>query len=151
MNKKTKYEKLIFKLLTHNISDEEIADLENWLKIEKNKKIVEEYIQLNHASNSMIHDFDALKAYNIAALKIKKVKRLKPVFLKYAAAASILLIVALTVFLNKEDNTQFTEPIIVNEIIEPGTDKATLTLETGEEITLEKGTTYQTANASSNA
>jgi hypothetical protein len=150
VNKKTKYEKLIFKLLTHNISDEEIVDLENWLKTEKNKKIVEEYIQLNHASNSMIHDFNALKAYNIAALKIKKVMKLKLVFLKYAAAASILLIVAFTVFLNKENNTQFTEPIIVNEIIEPGTDKATLTLGDGSQIALEKGESFQTQNANSN-
>lgn len=150
-NTKTQYEKLIFKLLTHNISDEEIADLENWLKIEKNKKILEEYIQLNHASNSMINDFNALKAYNIAALKIKKVRRLKTVFLKYAAAASILLIVSLTVFLNKENNTQFTEPIIVKtNIIEPGTDKATLTLQDGSKVTLEKGNLFQTQNANSN-
>lgn len=70
---------------------------------------------------------------------------------KYAAAASVLLIAALTIFLNKGDDTpQFTTPIIVNNQIETGTNGAILTLESGEEVTLEKGTPYQTQNASSN-
>ena len=146
-----KYEKLIFKLLTHNISEKEILELENWVKLEGNSKILEDYIKLNYATNSMLHDFNALKSYHSAVLKTKKVRKLKNTFFKYAAAASVLLIVTLTVFLNKdEEASQFTEPIIVNNQIETGTDKATLTLEDGTDIALVKGQTYQTQNATSN-
>ncbi|GAA3605052.1 FecR domain-containing protein [Flavivirga amylovorans] len=74
----------------------------------------------------------------------------KPWF-KYTAAASVVFVLALTVFLNKDNNQQqFTEPIIVNNQIEKGTDKATLTLENGEQVTLTKGDTYQTQDATSN-
>ena len=70
---------------------------------------------------------------------------------KYAAAASIILMISLTIFLNKGDNTiEFPDPIIVNNQIETGTDKATLTLESGEELSLVKGGSFQTQNATSN-
>ena len=51
---------------------------------------------------------------------------------------------------NQDQN--FEAPIIVNNNIEIGTDKATLTLEDGSNITLEKGTppAYQTAHVTSN-
>jgi ferric-dicitrate binding protein FerR (iron transport regulator) len=41
-------------------------------------------------------------------------------------------------------------PTAVNKIIEPGTDKAILTLEDGTELTLEKGQNFKTQNANSN-
>ncbi|MBJ6367789.1 FecR family protein [Snuella sedimenti] len=74
----------------------------------------------------------------------------KPWF-KYAAAASVALMVTLTIFLNKESETERIEPIIVNiNNIEIGTDKATLTLANGANVALEKGTSYQDDNVSSN-
>jgi ferric-dicitrate binding protein FerR (iron transport regulator) len=77
----------------------------------------------------------------------------KPWF-KYAAAA--ILVVSLgyffkdSLFTNNQQPTTNNQPIIVNNQIKPGEDKATLTLENGEEVTLTKGTQYQTQNASSN-
>ena len=67
----------------------------------------------------------------------------------YTAAASIVILLGITFFLNKDNSSQIdNQPVIVD--IEAGTDKATLTLEDGTEIALEKGTTYQTLNANSN-
>ena len=72
---------------------------------------------------------------------------------KYAAAAVILF--GLGFFFRDNLFHQSTEndavSIIVNaNTIEPGTEKATLTLEDGSEITLEKGAPFQTQNANSN-
>jgi ferric-dicitrate binding protein FerR (iron transport regulator) len=49
--------------------------------------------------------------------------------------------------INKPEETT---PRIVNNNIEVGSDKATLTLEDGSQVSLERGSTYQTQNAHSN-
>lgn len=71
-------------------------------------------------------------------------------YYQYAVAASVVLLISLTIFLDKKNNVQPKEPVIVNTIIQPGTDKATLTLEDGSQIALEKGESIQTSNANSN-
>lgn len=84
----------------------------------------------------------------------------KPVFIrfkknlyKYAAAAVVVGILTIA-YLFKDNVINLpveTIPAIVNtNIIEPGTDKAILTLEDGSIITLDKGNSYQTPNANSN-
>ncbi|MDD7886254.1 FecR family protein [Flavivirga sp. 57AJ16] len=75
------------------------------------------------------------------------------IYWKYAAAATIIIALTSTYFLRNtlfNNATEPTSPIIVNNQIQPGKDKATLTLETGESVALEKGITYQTQNAKSN-
>lgn len=68
---------------------------------------------------------------------------------KYAAAASLILLVAVSyLFLNK--NPEVKNPVVVNAPIEIGTNKATLTLEDGTKIALVKGTNYKTSDVSSN-
>jgi len=66
-------------------------------------------------------------------------------YIMYAAAASVVLFLAVTVFFQKKDTT----PAIVNQPIEIGTDKATLTLEDGSAIALEKGKTYNNEHVNS--
>ena len=85
------------------------------------------------------------------AKKNKKPTKTKIRYWQYAAAASIALIISLTIYFNQEAaEPQFTEPIIVNNQIKNGSDKATLTLEDGSEVALVKGKTVQTSNAKSN-
>ena len=71
-------------------------------------------------------------------------------YLKYAAAASIILIVSLTAYLDKGSKIEIKEPILVNTGIPHGVDKATLTLGDGSQVVLEEGDTFQTQNANSN-
>ncbi|TYQ00194.1 FecR family protein [Tenacibaculum adriaticum] len=74
----------------------------------------------------------------------------RKLYWKYIAAASVLIIVTLTVFTNKfNDEPQFVESVIVNNQIEPGVEKATLLLESGEIIVLEKGKSFQKQNLTS--
>ncbi len=84
------------------------------------------------------------------SLKTKIDVPVRKLYWKYAAAASVLILVSLTIFLNKENSIQLDESIITNINIEPGTDKATLTLDDGSQIALEKGESLQTQNANSN-
>tara|TARA_R110002051_G_scaffold273456_1_gene334102 strand:- start:159 stop:1328 length:1170 start_codon:yes stop_codon:yes gene_type:complete len=84
-------------------------------------------------------------------VKPKRKSKVRKLYWQYAAAAAVIGIISTTFFfkdnLFKNINDK---PIISNAPIQSGTDKATLTLEDGETITLAKGTKYQTASASSN-
>tara|TARA_B100000809_G_scaffold258787_1_gene302595 strand:- start:5395 stop:6564 length:1170 start_codon:yes stop_codon:yes gene_type:complete len=82
--------------------------------------------------------------------KITSLKK-KLQFWKYAAAAIFIGLITTTyVFRDNISNTPLeVVPTIVNTIV-PGTDKATLTLEDGSLVVLEKGTAFKTKNANSN-
>jgi hypothetical protein len=83
---------------------------------------------------------------------LKKSHKTIPFFKKklfnYGVAASFLILVAVTFFVNRNDKLN-EQPIIVNNNIEIGTDKATLTLENGTVIPLEKGQKYISSNLES--
>ena len=84
-------------------------------------------------------------------LKVKPNKSVRKLYWKYAAAAVVVGIISTTFFFKDNLlNNVNDKPIINNTNIQSGTDKATLTLENGETITLAKGTKYQTQNAESN-
>lgn len=81
--------------------------------------------------------------------EIPSVVAINRAWYKYAAAASLVLLFSLSYwYLNKE--TVVKNPVVVNAPIEIGNSKATLTLEDGSKIALEKGTNYTTNNVSSN-
>jgi len=82
--------------------------------------------------------------------KITSLKK-KLLFWKYAVAAIFIGLITTTyVFKSNTSNTPLEiTPRIVNTIV-PGKDKATLTLEDGSLISLEKGASFKTKNANSN-
>jgi len=145
-----------------NITQEEFNILQLWLDQSKqNKEQFLDYLQLYKRVRRIgfSEAIDKNKAWNniVSQLEqpliqpVKKEKKTRKLYYKYAVAASVLIIVALTIFLNKGGDTlEFTEPIIVNNQIKTGSDKATLTLESGEKVALVKGTSFQTQNAKSN-
>lgn len=61
-----------------------------------------------------------------------------------------MLLISFAFIFNKSDNLPEYTPIIVNNNIKAGIDKAILTLEDGSDIALEKDRHYQTENLSSN-
>tara|TARA_R110002051_G_scaffold262474_1_gene322347 strand:+ start:96 stop:1262 length:1167 start_codon:yes stop_codon:yes gene_type:complete len=128
-------------------NEDPIALDQSKLFSEEDKK----YILKNLTDKSNLKEYKDLKnSINIQKdwLKVKPKKKTRKLYYKLAAAASIALIISLTIFFNKSDDTnEFTEPIIVNNQIKAGTDKATLTLESGEEIALQKGQPVKTKNA----
>ncbi len=152
-----KIEKLIVRYLTNSATMSDLDILSDWISKPANERMFKDYVQTYYAIISGMNNDDSQKTAEQLLHVIRKEKsfihQLKTnVVYKYAVAASVILIVSLSIFLNKERNSikSVEPPIIVSNQIETGTDKATLTLETGEEVTLLKGTSFQTQNLTSN-
>lgn len=93
---------------------------------------------------------NALESEEVKVVPIYKPFYTKAVF-KYVAAASVIVFITISLLFTtnifqKQQNNQ----VVVNKKIEIGSDKATLTLEDGSVVALEKGKGYSTGNASSN-
>jgi len=148
-------ENIIIKYMNKSATLSDLEILSKWIKISENKEVFKDFVQTHYAINYSLNDTDVnssikqLLEYINSEKEVYKLENRRKIY-KFIAAASVLLVISLTVFLNKNEDTQFIEPVIVNSNISVGTDKAILTLEDGELITLEKGTTTQTKNASSN-
>jgi hypothetical protein len=129
--------------LTNTVSEEELLQLREWLKKPKNQESFKTYVRDVYNVNLAYNQVNVEKAYQKVWSKIQKEK--KPIFRlnwRYAAAAILVIALASTYFFKDtifNDHIENNTPIIVNNQIKPGTDKATLTLETGEEVALEKG------------
>ncbi|AWK07076.1 anti-sigma factor [Flavobacterium crocinum] len=67
-----------------------------------------------------------------------------------AMAASLLLLISISLFINKTNPLKIETPAVAHKEILIGSDKATLTLEDGSVVALEKGKSYTQGNASSN-
>jgi transmembrane sensor len=80
---------------------------------------------------------------------------IKPFYTKTAfkltvMAASLLLLISISLIINKTNPLKIETPQVAHKEILIGSDKATLTLEDGSVIALEKGKSYTKGNASSN-
>ena len=153
MNENT--EKILVKYLMNTANIDDLEVLTKWLKDDHNKEIFKDYIKTNFAMDINANKFNTENAKKEYLRKIrhdkKLVHRLKIYkVLKYAAAAT--LVFGLGYFFQKGfmNGPIKDVPVIVNTSIEPGTDKATLTLGDGSHITLEKGASFQSKNVSSN-
>lgn len=149
-----KIEKLIVKYITKSASASDLDKLFKWIQTPANKQKFKEYVQAHYVITYSMNEPDTEKVADRLLRTIRKEKtwiyRLKaqPIY-KYAA---VLIGVLATTYFVKEQwarTTKNDKPVIVNNQIRKGTDKATLTLENGTEVILGKGTQYQTTNISS--
>jgi hypothetical protein len=156
-DKNKNIENIIIKFLTKEADLDELKQLEMWIYNPKNETLFYEYIKSNAFINMTIGEYDKKNAKKSIVSRIKKEKsflnrsRTKKIA-KYAAAAMVSAILT-TAFIFKDvlfDTQLNTTPVVVNSIIKPGTDKATLTLEDGSVVSLEKGLSFQTQSISSN-
>lgn len=74
----------------------------------------------------------------------------KTSFKLVAMAASLLLLISISLIINKTNPLKIETPQVAHKEILIGSDKATLTLEDGSVVALEKGKSYTKGNASSN-
>ena len=159
---------IISSYTTKEITKNQFNNLQEWLnESSENKRTFSNYLQFYKKSRriSFVVNLDKDKAWKDIVLRLEKplnvenkkssskVIRLKSIsrFLKYAAMTIILLGLGYlfkdNIFNDKIEPT----PIIVNtNTIIPGSDKATLTLEDGSTVFLEKGADLHTENAASN-
>ena len=152
-----KIQKICVNYLMNAANLEELKILEHWLKEPKNQQIFANYLKINYAMDINMNPYNTESAKQEFLKKIRKerqsIRRRKRIrVFGYSAAASVLLFIAATFFLDKGNTVepQFVDPIVVNNQVDPGGDKATLTLETGETVVLGEGKQYQNSYANSN-
>lgn len=144
---------LILKYFTDSLNETETEQLLNLLEKPENLKEFQAYAKENYHLDIV---YDGINE-EAALLKVKSAiqSQEKPVrrfYWRYAAAAFLVGVLISSYFFKENlfNTQQDSNPIIVNNNIEVGTDKATLTLEDGSEIVLEKGQNYISKNLSSN-
>ncbi|PKA97746.1 FecR family protein [Flavobacteriaceae bacterium MAR_2009_75] len=154
----SKTENLILKFINKQASISELDELEQWMKNPSHEHLFKIYVKTNYAIDYNMREFDADKVKSKLAqemvnekISIKTQKKRKLVY--YAAAAVMVGVLLSTLVYNfhsggdqlkNESNT-----VIVNQMIEPGTDKAILTLEDGSVVELGKASYYDAHNAKS--
>lgn len=148
-------ETIIIKYITNQANISELEVLEQWISQPGNEVVFNDYVKLNFAVEHSYRTFDVAAAKKKVLYKLendKKVFRMRP-YLKmipYAAAAIIIgFLVSIYIFKDSLLDKQTIEPTIVNNI-QIGSDKATLTLEDGSTVRLEKGAAFSTDAADSN-
>ncbi|QAA82049.1 FecR family protein [Aequorivita sp. H23M31] len=101
---------LIIKYLNDTISEAEKLRLIEWLQTPKNQETFKEFVKINHKLQKHYTKVDTEKAYQELLLKIKSsspkvsnktsgVRKLYPIWLKYAAVVVGVAIIGLSVFL----------------------------------------------------
>lgn len=138
--------KLIIKKLNNTLNLEDEIIFSKWYNKSVNHKNYFDNVKENYSKD--ITNIDVAKGWEELTKKISYIPK-KTAYWKYAAAAAVIFLVTMPFVFNK-DNVKTAEPIIVKNTIKIGIDKATLTLEDGSNITLEKGQNYHVANAKSN-
>lgn len=141
---------LIIKFIEDRISVEESVSLVKWLdKSKENQNYFNGFVGVNYLIN-VDKVYDERKAINKLKVLTNNQKKISTISLiKYAAVAAVALLISLPFIFNK-DKTQITEPLIVDNNIKVGSDKATLTLDDGNIINLGMGETYLANNLKSN-
>ena len=151
-----KIEIILIKYFTKSASTKEMIELTDWIGKQSDNFIFKDYIKTNYLIDINMFDFDTEEGKEKVLRKIKrdeksihknKVKTL----LKYAA----ILIVTFGlgyIYLTEDFSIQNKQNITTNtEVkIQPGSDKAILTLEDGKQVKLAKGETYTTEKVRSN-
>ena len=149
-------EKIIANYFDGEISKEETQELVKWVE-DGNLDIFNEYVSLNFSieQSRIITDAARAKSWerimsHLNGAPSKKVLPLyrKPIF-RYAVAASVALLVGLTIFVDPF-GFRSSDTTIVNNNIQTGGNKATLTLEDGSVVALNEGEIFQNQNANSN-
>lgn len=141
---------LIIKKLNNTLSESETIIFEEWYQ---QSEIHRNYF--NNVKNSYSREsisIDTERSWKSLEKRIKRAPTSKIHFYKYAAAASIVLLVLFSLtFLNQKDKLSSPDTtVIVNTKVEIGSDKATLTLEDGTQVSLGKGQQYTSNNLESN-
>ena len=153
-----KIEKIIVKYLSNQATFADLDALDSWMKNPENEKLFQSFIRTNYAIDYNLKKFNAANIKLMLSQEIAKekkvfrIKRIRQRILYGAAASLVIGLLATGFFLN---SNKFTPPgvessVVVNTPIEVGTDKATLTLEDGTVVALQKGNNYQTKTALSN-
>ncbi|WP_136466456.1 FecR family protein [Flagellimonas onchidii] len=145
--------RLIAKFLGKEANVQELEEFKQSLKKGKAVNLFDQMVKIHYLIALGMKDYDLEKAKKNVRKNIKKdiAKKRVAIYTKLAVAASILLIVAVSFIKSKDWDTQPMDPgTVMTQQIQPGTDKAVLTLENGNQVVLEEGKSYESEKVSGN-
>lgn len=146
--KKSKAHKIIVKFLDKEAASHELDQLNNWLKNKKNQTDFNRFVRAEYLTIASMSDYDLQEAKKNIYKKLEKVKKAHriAIYKRIAVAASFVLLFTLGLIeINKKE-----KGVIQTETIEIGSSKAILTLENGNQVSLEKGKSYTNGKVNSN-
>ena len=158
MNSKT-IEKIIVKYLIQEANTDELDALSKWIQIPENQTSFEKYVKTHYKITLSMSNPDVNEIRKNLLQQIRKDQslmsklKIRKRVIEYAAAAVLVGVLATTYIFR---DILFNSPIDITpvtgntNIIEPGTDKAVLTLEDGSTVLLEKESNQYLNNAKSN-
>ncbi|WP_370479745.1 FecR family protein [Tamlana flava] len=143
--------KLIIKKLNNKLTPEEEVIFSKWFNESRKHKDFFTSVKSNYKIK--LDDIDVEKAWLKIQDSLNKPKKERK-YWKYAAAAIVVGLVTTTYFFkDKFSNSSLNEtpiPVIADNPILPGSDKAILTLDDGSSVELEKGNSYNSQTVVSN-
>ncbi|MGB2525727.1 FecR family protein [Flagellimonas sp. SN16] len=153
-----KIESILVKYLSHCATAEEMDILEKWIDTPEGKARFQQYVKTNYFINYTMNDPDTEQEVEQLLKRIRRSKSLAHRFrttpyLRYAAVLVVSGMLLAGYFMldwSKKSKDIQIEPVIVDNAIIPGSEKATLTLEDGSTVVLEEGTTFRSDHATSN-
>tara|TARA_B100001175_G_C19508098_1_gene642054 strand:- start:2176 stop:3336 length:1161 start_codon:yes stop_codon:yes gene_type:complete len=148
-----KIEKIIIKYFARSASIDELEALSKWMKDPINVDCFREFSEINYLADYSLIDFDSEneKQKTLKMIRQKRLIKINPLGI-FRYAAGIILIIGLGYLIKDHKFKTLTNdiPKTVNTIIEPGSNKATLTLEDGSLLMLANDQKLKTQNADSN-
>ncbi len=149
------------KYFTKQASLSELDELSKWIENDADKEEFIKYAKINHAIDFNMKKFGSDKSKKRLLQFIEQEKKAHKIrralnYVKYAAVVLVFLGIGYFFRNGLPENKQgpieekANSPLVVDDKIKVGTDKAILTLEDGSQIDLEKGKTIRTKNVKSN-
>ena len=145
-------EKIIVKYFSRSASIDELETLSKWMTDPINVDFYREFVEINYLADYSFIDFDSENEKQKILKMIRQKRLTKNSFEIFKYAAGVILIIGLGYLIT---DYKFKTPInditkTVNTVIEPGTNKATLTLDDGSLLILANDEKVKTQNADSN-
>lgn len=149
---------ILVKYLSHCATAKEMDILEKWIDTPEGKARFQQYVKTNYFINYTMNDPDTEQEVEQLLKRIRRSRSLAHRFrttpyLRYAAVLVVSgMLLAGYFMLDRSKKTVDIQiqPVIVDNTIVPGSEKATLTLEDGSTVALEEGTSFQSQHATSN-
>jgi ferric-dicitrate binding protein FerR (iron transport regulator) len=146
-------ENLIAKYCVNQLNSEESKKLNTWLEQGDNRAIFQKYIEINYNLEESLEVNQEIKAASWKNINTRiSTSSMRKNYWRYGIAASVVALLGLVYFLWADDSFNISSQspaVVIDNNIEIGTDKATLTLEDGTEVILEKGRNFALGNVTS--
>lgn len=152
-------ENLIIKYLTNSANANDLDRLAVWVQEPNNKKIFKEYVDVHYSVFYSMKNPNTQEVLDELLITIRREKTLvyklktNPIYKVAAAVLVVGVLIAASFFNSKTsviDSRPFANNSLKNQIIEPGSNKAMLTLGDGSQVYLEQGKSFAKQNIKCN-